>query len=170
VKPEARHVGLAACAGEGLAHGVAAHWLAVTADENTVRPGPFAHVGGKDGQHVRRNRDGALTASVLGGASKARRVSRSSTRLVRTVTVPASRSMSCGVRAMISPRRSPHHAPSRTAARYLGVMDSMSATTWATEATGRFFGPLPGRPDQLGQFVMIATAYGNRDRFWIRPE
>jgi hypothetical protein len=23
---------------------------------------------------------------------------------------------------------------------------------------------------QLGQFVMIATAYGNRDHFWIRPE
>lgn len=34
----------------------------------------------------------------------------------------------------------------------------------------RVFGPLPGRPDQLGQFVMIATAYGNRHRFWIRPE
>jgi hypothetical protein len=29
---------------------------------------------------------------------------------------------------------------------------------------------LPGRPDELGQFVMIATAYGNRDHFWIRPE
>jgi hypothetical protein len=34
----------------------------------------------------------------------------------------------------------------------------------------RVFGPLPGRPDQLGEFVMIATCYGNRDRWWIRPE
>jgi hypothetical protein len=32
------------------------------------------------------------------------------------------------------------------------------------------FGPLPGQPDQLGEFVMIATAYGDRDRWWIRPE
>jgi hypothetical protein len=34
----------------------------------------------------------------------------------------------------------------------------------------RVFGPLPGRPDQLAEFVMIATSYGNRDRWWIRPE
>jgi hypothetical protein len=34
----------------------------------------------------------------------------------------------------------------------------------------RVFGPLPGRPDQHGEFVMIATSYGNRDRWWIRPE
>jgi hypothetical protein len=34
----------------------------------------------------------------------------------------------------------------------------------------RVFGPLPGQPDQLGEFVMIANAYGNRDRWWIRPE
>jgi hypothetical protein len=34
----------------------------------------------------------------------------------------------------------------------------------------RVFGPLPGQPDQLGEFVMIATAYGSRDRWWIRPE
>jgi hypothetical protein len=34
----------------------------------------------------------------------------------------------------------------------------------------RVFGPLPGRPDQHGEFVMIVTAYGNRDRWWIRPE
>jgi hypothetical protein len=34
----------------------------------------------------------------------------------------------------------------------------------------RVFGPLPGRPDQLGEFVMIATAYGNRERWWIRPQ
>ena len=34
----------------------------------------------------------------------------------------------------------------------------------------RVFGPLPGRPDQLGEFVMIATSYGNRDHWWIRPE
>jgi hypothetical protein len=33
----------------------------------------------------------------------------------------------------------------------------------------RVFGPLPGRPDQHGEFVMIATSYGNRDRWWIRP-
>jgi hypothetical protein len=32
------------------------------------------------------------------------------------------------------------------------------------------FGPLPGRPYQLGEFVMIVTSYGNRDRWWIRPE
>ena len=34
----------------------------------------------------------------------------------------------------------------------------------------RVFGPLPGRPGQHGEFVMIATSYGNRDRWWIRPE
>jgi hypothetical protein len=34
----------------------------------------------------------------------------------------------------------------------------------------RVFGPLPGQPDQCGEFVMIATSYGNRDRWWIRPE
>ena len=34
----------------------------------------------------------------------------------------------------------------------------------------RVFGPVAGRPDQLGEFVMIATSYGNRDRWWIRPE
>jgi hypothetical protein len=34
----------------------------------------------------------------------------------------------------------------------------------------RVFGPLPGQPDQLGEFVMVATACGNRDRWWIRPE
>jgi hypothetical protein len=34
----------------------------------------------------------------------------------------------------------------------------------------RVFGPLPGRPDQLEEFVMIATSYGNRDGWWIRPE
>jgi hypothetical protein len=28
----------------------------------------------------------------------------------------------------------------------------------------RVFGPLPGQPDQLGEFVMVATACGNRDR------
>ena len=26
----------------------------------------------------------------------------------------------------------------------------------------RVFGPSPGRPDERGEFVMIATAYGNR--------
>ena len=26
-----------------------------------------------------------------------------------------------------------------------------------------------GRPDQFGEFVMIARSYGNRDRWWIRP-
>ena len=31
-------------------------------------------------------------------------------------------------------------------------------------------GPLPERPDRLGEFVMIATSYGNRDHWWIRPE
>jgi hypothetical protein len=34
----------------------------------------------------------------------------------------------------------------------------------------RVFGPLSGRPDQLGQFVMIVAAYGNRHGWWIRPE
>jgi hypothetical protein len=34
----------------------------------------------------------------------------------------------------------------------------------------RVFGPLPDRPDQLGAFVMIASSYGNRDRWWIKPE
>ena len=34
----------------------------------------------------------------------------------------------------------------------------------------RVFGPLPGRPDQDGEFVMIAASYGNRDHWWIRPE
>jgi hypothetical protein len=34
----------------------------------------------------------------------------------------------------------------------------------------RVFGPLPGRPDQLGEFVMIATSYGSRDHWWIRSE
>ena len=34
----------------------------------------------------------------------------------------------------------------------------------------RVFGPLPGRPEQNGEFVMIATAYGDRHSWWIRPE
>jgi hypothetical protein len=34
----------------------------------------------------------------------------------------------------------------------------------------RVFGTLPGRPGQHGEFVMIATSNGNRDRLWIRPE
>jgi hypothetical protein len=34
----------------------------------------------------------------------------------------------------------------------------------------RVFGPLPGQSHQLGEFVMIVTSYGNRDRWWIRPE
>jgi hypothetical protein len=35
----------------------------------------------------------------------------------------------------------------------------------------RVFGPLPGRPDQLGEFVLIATSCGsNRDRWWNKPE
>ena len=34
----------------------------------------------------------------------------------------------------------------------------------------RVHGPLPGQPGRNGEFVMIATAYGDRDGFWIRPE
>jgi hypothetical protein len=34
----------------------------------------------------------------------------------------------------------------------------------------RVYGPLPGRPHQFGEFVMIATEYGHRPRWWIRPE
>jgi hypothetical protein len=34
----------------------------------------------------------------------------------------------------------------------------------------RVVGPLPGRPRQHGEFIMIVTAYGHRHRFWIRPE
>jgi hypothetical protein len=34
----------------------------------------------------------------------------------------------------------------------------------------RVFGPLPEQPEQLGEFVMIATSYGNRDHWWIKPE
>ena len=30
--------------------------------------------------------------------------------------------------------------------------------------------PVAGQPGQLGEFVMIATAYGNRDGWWITPE
>ena len=33
----------------------------------------------------------------------------------------------------------------------------------------RVFGPLPTRPRENGTFVLIATKYGNRDRWWIRP-
>jgi hypothetical protein len=32
------------------------------------------------------------------------------------------------------------------------------------------FGPLPGRPYPLGEFVMIVTACGDRNRWWIRPK
>lgn len=34
----------------------------------------------------------------------------------------------------------------------------------------RVFGPLPGQPQHNGEFVMIATAYGDRHSWWIRPE
>jgi len=54
-----------------------------------------------------------LPASVLGSASNAAPGdSSSSTRARRTVTVPASRSMSSRRNAMTSPRRSPHHVAS----------------------------------------------------------
>ena len=70
MEPEAWHVGLAACTGEGLAYGIATHWLAVAADEHPVRPGPLAHVGYEDGQHVRRNRDGPFARVGLGWGVK----------------------------------------------------------------------------------------------------
>jgi hypothetical protein len=34
----------------------------------------------------------------------------------------------------------------------------------------RVCGPLPGRAAEQGEFIMIATAYGDRDQFWIRPD
>jgi hypothetical protein len=85
-------------------------------------------------------------AAVLGGPSNALPVS-SSTGLRRTVTVPAARSTSSQYRPSTSPRRSPHHAASSTAARYRGVIASTRATTSATEATVRSFArsePAPG--------------------------
>ena len=48
VEPEAGHVGLAASASERLAYGVAAHRLAVAADEHAVSSGPLPHVNFED--------------------------------------------------------------------------------------------------------------------------
>jgi hypothetical protein len=67
-------------------------------------------------------------------------------------------SMSSGREAMISPRRSPHHAPSRTAARYRGVIAPMSAATWATEATGRSLARSVPAPGMLAGLAGIALA------------
>jgi hypothetical protein len=34
----------------------------------------------------------------------------------------------------------------------------------------RVHGPLPGCPGQDGDFTMIATAYGDKDHWWIKPD
>lgn len=34
----------------------------------------------------------------------------------------------------------------------------------------RVYGPLPGQPGRHGEFTMVATSYGDRDDWWIRPE
>src|SRR5215469_10706290 len=88
-----------ACAGESLANGVTAHGLAVATDQHAVGPGPLSHVSGEDGQHVRRNGDSAFASVRLGWCVEG---------------FPRGEEFG----AMISPRRRPHHAPSRTAARY----------------------------------------------------
>lgn len=31
-------------------------------------------------------------------------------------------------------------------------------------------GPLPGDPGRDGRFVMVATSYGDRDHWWIKPD
>lgn len=33
----------------------------------------------------------------------------------------------------------------------------------------RVTGPLPGRPAENGQFVLVATMYGTRAHWWIKP-
>jgi hypothetical protein len=66
VEPKTGHVCLAARTGERLADSITAHRLAVAADEHAVSPGPLPHVCFEDGQHVRRDRNGALTGVGLG--------------------------------------------------------------------------------------------------------
>jgi hypothetical protein len=34
----------------------------------------------------------------------------------------------------------------------------------------RVHGPLPGRPREAGEFVLLAWAYGTRPGWWIAPE
>jgi hypothetical protein len=158
VKPEAGHIGLAPGAGERLPNSVTAHGLAVTPDEHAVRPRPFGHVRGEHGQDVRRDIDGSLTSVGLG-----RGVERL-TGFEQLDAILPDRDSSCaqvdvsGVSAMISPRRSPHHAPSRTAARYRGVMAPMSAATWATEAIGRSLARSVPAPSMLAGLAGIAPS------------
>ena len=114
----------------------------------------------EDGQHVRRNRNGVLPGVGLRGASKAcvfRAVQRVGPNGDRTgVQVNVFRAQGDDLAAT-----SPHHAPSRTAARYRGVIASMSAATWATEATGRSLArsvPAPGMLAGLAGIALSRTA------------
>jgi hypothetical protein len=100
---------------------------------------------------VRRNRDRALARISLGRGIECDQGLEQFHAVSRTVTVAETRSMSPGLRAMISPRRMPHHAPSRTAARYRGVIASMSATTWAMEATRAFLSPVGARTGDVAR-------------------
>jgi hypothetical protein len=31
-------------------------------------------------------------------------------------------------------------------------------------------GPLPGRPDEVGEFVMVVRRFGDRPGWWVSPE
>jgi hypothetical protein len=78
-------------------------------------------------------------ALVFGALSNLRPVSNNSTRFRRTRTTFATRSTSAVASGHTSPRRTPHQAARRTAARYRGVMASTSLTISAGDAIGRSF-------------------------------
>jgi hypothetical protein len=97
--------------------------------------GPLLDVLGDDRQNVRRDRNRPLARLDFGSFSNFTPDSRSSAQARSTHTVPAARSTLFACSPQISPRRSPHQAVRATAARYRGVMASMSAVTSAGVAT-----------------------------------
>jgi hypothetical protein len=72
-----------------------------------------------------------------------------------------------------------HHASLNLAWTVLGVIEDWTTPTYyavvgTAGETKRFRvrvrGPLPSRPSEDGEFVMVVCRYGNRPGWWIAPE
>ena len=48
--------------------------------------------------------------------------------------------------------------------------DAVGTAAVTKRFTVRVRGPLPGRPSETGEFVMIIRRYGNRGSWWVAPE
>jgi hypothetical protein len=76
--------------------------------------------------------------------------------------------------------RTVHHLGRRLDWTVREVLESWTHPGWPERTYGkpvverrhrlRVFGPLPGDPGVVGEFVMVATAYGDRPHWWIRPD